>query len=161
VKLKKLHTDLIKRIEEQKRWTIEIKLYEIDERVYLWMNNMQMKKKSKKLMNKNIESFMIKRNIKKLSYELNLSQKMQIHLIFHTLMLQQCNQFISLQTTSTSVELKIKYEVENILKKRMINEKAHYLIKWKEYDALESTWKFKNNLLNCIRMLQQFKERRL
>jgi len=93
------------------------------------MNNMQMKKKSKKLMNKNIESFMIKRNIKKLSYELNLSQKMQIHLIFHTLMLQQCNQFISLQTTSTSVELKIKYKVENILKKRMINEKAHYLIK--------------------------------
>jgi len=37
------------------------------------MNNIQMKKKSKKLMNKSIESFMIKRNIKKLSYELDLS----------------------------------------------------------------------------------------
>jgi len=47
-------------------------------------------------MNKNIESFMIKRNIKKLSYELDLSQEMQIHLIFHASMLQQCNQFISL-----------------------------------------------------------------
>ncbi len=44
-------------------------------------------------------------------------------------MLQQCNQFISLQVTSMPVKLKIKYEVENILKKRMINEKAHYLIK--------------------------------
>ncbi len=32
-----------------------------------------MKKKSKKLMNKSVESFIIKRNIKKLSYELNLS----------------------------------------------------------------------------------------
>ncbi len=32
-----------------------------------------MKKKSKKLMNKNIELFMIKRNIKKLSYKLDLS----------------------------------------------------------------------------------------
>ncbi len=73
VKLKKLHTDLMKRIEKQKKWTIEIKSYEIDERVYLWMNNIQTKRKSKKLMNKNIESFMIKRNIKKLSYELNLS----------------------------------------------------------------------------------------
>ena len=31
-----------------------------------------MKKKSKKLINKNIESFMIKQNIKKLSYKLNL-----------------------------------------------------------------------------------------
>ncbi len=76
-------------------------------------------------------------------------------------MLQWCNQFISLQTESTSVELKIKYEVENILKKRMISGKAHYLIKWKEYDALKSTWKLKNNLLNCIRMLQQFKKKRL
>jgi len=28
-----------------------------------------------------------------------------------------------------SVELKIKYEVENILKKRIINEEAYYLIK--------------------------------
>ncbi len=39
VKLKKLYTDLMKRIEEQKRWITEIKLYEIDERIYLWMNN--------------------------------------------------------------------------------------------------------------------------
>ena len=53
-------------------------------------------------------------------------------------MLQQCNQFISLQVTSMSVEPKTEYEVENILEKRMISEKAYYLIKWKEYDALES-----------------------
>jgi len=70
--LKKLHTDLIKRIEEQKKWTTEIKSFEIDKKIYLWMNNIQTKKKSKKLMNKSIESFMIKRNIKKLSYELDL-----------------------------------------------------------------------------------------
>jgi len=93
------------------------------------MNNIQTKKKSKKLMNKSIKSFMIKRNIKKLSYKLNLLQEMQIHSVFHTSMLQQCNQFISLQATSTSVELKTEYEVENILEKRMISEKAHYLIK--------------------------------
>jgi len=39
VKLKKLHTDFIKRIEGQKRQTIKIKLYEIDERVYLQIDN--------------------------------------------------------------------------------------------------------------------------
>jgi len=44
-------------------------------------------------------------------------------------MFQQYNQFILLQITSMSVELKIKYEVKNILKKRMINEKAYYLVK--------------------------------
>ncbi len=51
------------------------------------------------------------------------------------------------------VEFKTEYEVENILKKRMINEKAYYLIKWKEYDALKSIWKSHKNLLNCVRML--------
>jgi len=40
VKLKKLHINLTKRIEGQKEQTIEIKSYEVDERVYLWMNNM-------------------------------------------------------------------------------------------------------------------------
>ncbi len=73
VKLKKLYINLTKRIKGQKRWTTEIKSYKIDEKIYLWMNNIWMKKKSKKLINKNIESFMIKRNIKKLSYELDLS----------------------------------------------------------------------------------------
>ncbi len=138
---KKLHTDLIKRIEGQKRQTIEIKSYEVDERIYLQTDNMQTKKKSKKLMNKSIESFMIKKNIKKLSYKLDLSQEMQIYSVFHTSMLQQCNQFISLQATSMPVELKNKYEVEEILEKRIISEEAHYLIKWKEYDALKSMWK--------------------
>jgi len=35
VELKKLYTDLIKRIEGQKKQTTEIKSYEIDEKVYL------------------------------------------------------------------------------------------------------------------------------
>ena len=54
---------------------------------------------------------------------------MWIHSIFYTSMLQQCNQFISLQFTSTPVEPKNDYEVEKILEKRIISEKAYYLIK--------------------------------
>jgi len=85
--------------------------------------------KSKKLDNKNIESFMIVRNIKEISYELDLLKKMQIHSVFHAFMLQHCNQIISLQISETSVELNEEYDIENILKKRMISEKAHYLVK--------------------------------
>jgi len=44
-------------------------------------------------------------------------------------MLQHCNQTISLQITETSVEPDEEYKIENILKKRMISEEAHYLIK--------------------------------
>jgi len=101
----------------------------IEERVYLRTNNIHVKRRSKKLNNKSIKPFKIKRNIKGLSYELDLFKKMQIHPVFHVFMLQCCNQFISLQTTETFVESDKEYQVENILEKRMISEKAHYLIK--------------------------------
>jgi len=44
-------------------------------------------------------------------------------------MLQCCNQFIPLQITETFVESDKEYQVDNILKKQMISEKAHYLVK--------------------------------
>jgi len=85
--------------------------------------------KSKKLKNKSIESFKIVRDIKKLSYELDLLKKMQIHSVFYAFMLQCCNQIILLQIIETSVELNKEYKIENILEKKIISEKAHYLIK--------------------------------
>jgi len=81
------------------------------------------------LNNKSIEPFKIKRNIKGLSYELDLPKEMRIHPVFHASMLQCCNQSIPLQTTETPVEPDKEYQVENILEKRMISGKTHYLIK--------------------------------
>jgi hypothetical protein len=85
---------------------------------------------------------------------------MWIHSVFHAFMLQCCNQIISLQITETSVELNEEYEVENILK-RMISEKVHYLIKWKDYDISENIWELKKNLKNCVRTLQCFEKTRI
>jgi len=101
----------------------------IEERVYLRTNNIHVKQRSKKLNNKSIKLFKIKKNIKGLSYELNLLKKMQIHSVFHVFMLQCCNQFISLQITEMFVKFDKEYQVENILEKQIINEKAHYLVK--------------------------------
>jgi len=117
------------RIQQQTEQTTKVKSFVIEERVYLRTNNIHIKQRSKKLNNKSIKPFKIKRNIKKLSYELDLLKKMQIHSIFHVFMLQCCNQFISLQIIKTFVELNEEYQVKNILKKWMISEKAHYLVK--------------------------------
>jgi len=124
-----LHKDLTNRIQQQKEQTTEVKPFVVEERVYLRTDNIHMKQRSKKLNNKSIEPFKVKRNIKGLSYELDLLKKMKIHPVFHASMLQCCNQFIPLQTTETSVEPDKEYQVENILEKRMISEKAHYLVK--------------------------------
>jgi len=127
--IKKLHRDLTNRIQQQSEQTTEIKSFVVEERVYLRTNNIHIKQRSKKLNNKSIKPFKIKRNIKGISYELDLLKKMQIHSVFHTFMLQCCNQFISLQITETFVKSDEEYQVENILEKQMISKKAHYLIR--------------------------------
>jgi len=154
--IKKLHKDLMNRIQQQTRQTTEIKPFVVEEWVYLRMNNIHVKQRSKKLNNKSIKPFKIKRNIKGLSYELDLLKKMWIHSVFHVFMLQCCNQFIPLQTIKTSVKLNKEYQVENILKQWMVSGKTHYLVKWKEYNTSENTWELKENLLNSARTLQQF-----
>ncbi len=151
--IKKLHKDLTNRIQQQTEWTTEVKPFMVEERVYLRTDNIHVKQRSKKLNNKSIKLFKIKRNIKRLSYELDLLKKMQIHSVFHAFMLQCCNQFILLQTIKTPVKLNEKYQVENILKQRMISGKTHYLVKWKEYNTSENTWELKENLHNCARTL--------
>jgi len=127
--IKKLHKDLTNRIQQQKRQTTEVKPFVVEEKVYLKTDNIHIKQRSKKLNNKSIKPFEVKRNIKRLSYKLDLLKEMQIHSVFHVFMLQCCNQFISLQTIEMSVKLDKEYQVENILKKRMISEKTHYLVK--------------------------------
>jgi hypothetical protein len=64
------------RIQQQTEQTTEVKPFEVEERVYLRMNNIHVKQRSKKLNNKSIKLFKIKRNIKELSYELDLLKKM-------------------------------------------------------------------------------------
>jgi len=71
-----LHKDLTNRIQQQLRQITEIKFFVVEERVYLKTNNVHVKQQSKKLNNKSIELFEIKRNIKELSYKLDLLKEM-------------------------------------------------------------------------------------
>ena len=98
-------------------------------KVYLQINNIKTKQKNKKLNHKNIESFIILKNIKNLSYELKLSAKMKIHFVFHAFMLQQCNQDISIQIIKMLIEFNNEYEVKTILEKKIISRKFYYFIK--------------------------------
>ena len=74
--IKKLHKNLTNRIQQQKRQTTEVKPFMIKKRVYLRTDNIHVKRRSKKLNNKSIKPFKIKRNIKKLSYKLDLLKEM-------------------------------------------------------------------------------------
>ena len=50
------------------------------------------------------------------------------------------------------------YEVENILKRRVIKGKREYLIKWKGYSEKESTWEPLSHLKYIQYMIKEFEE---
>ena len=50
------------------------------------------------------------------------------------------------------------YEVEEILRKKIVNNKAFYLIKWKRYSFQESSWVPLENL-NCPKILKNFENK--
>jgi hypothetical protein len=60
----KVAQDLTNRIQQQSKQTTEVKPFVVEERVYLRTNNIHVKQRSKKLNNKSIKLFKIKRNIK-------------------------------------------------------------------------------------------------
>jgi len=74
--IKKLHRDLTNRIQQQTEQTTKIKPFVVEERVYLRTDNIHIKQRSKKLNNKSIKPFKIRRNIKGLSYKLDLLKEM-------------------------------------------------------------------------------------
>ena len=51
------------------------------------------------------------------------------------------------------------YEVENILKKRIIKGKKEYLIKWKGYPENESTWEPLSHLRYIQYMIKEFEDK--
>jgi hypothetical protein len=126
-------------------------------RVYLRTDNIHVKQRSKKLDNKSIEPFEVKRNIKGLSYELDLPKEMRIHPVFHASMLQCCNQSIPLQTIETPVEPDEEYQVENILGKRMISGKPTTSSNERGITPLK-THGTHRKLKGCARTLQHFEE---
>ena len=85
-KLKWLHKNLNKWLQTQHRKLIMMKSYKMKKKMYLWINNIKTKQKNKKLNHRSIESFMILKNIKNLSYKLKLSMKIKIHSVFHAFM---------------------------------------------------------------------------
>jgi hypothetical protein len=65
----------MRRLKNRQKEKQKVKSFQIEEEVYFWMNNIYMKKQSKKLNNKSIESFRIVKDIKEISYELDLFKK--------------------------------------------------------------------------------------
>ena len=48
------------------------------------------------------------------------------------------------------------FEVEEILSDKIINNKKHYLVKWKNYPKEEATWEPIENMINCTAIIENY-----
>ncbi len=99
-----------------------------------------------------LESFEILEEKRSINYELNLSAFMRIHSIFHISLLKSADLNTLIQTEFSEIDSEsqnVEYEVKNILNQQNIKDQSHWLIKWKDYEHIENTWKSKRNLKNC------------
>ena len=101
----------------------------------LFIKNFKLKKFSKKLSNKFINSFKIVKIVKTQTYRLILFDTFKIHLIFHVLYLKLYKRQLNDDVTSTLflfklIDNQLKWKIKKILKKKFSKKK--FIIKFAE-----------------------------
>ena len=115
-------------------------MYKIGDKIFLSTRNIKTEQLSKKLDNKNIGPFKIKK-LERLLYQLELPHTIKIHDVFHPNLLQKAanNPLPSQQNIpplATVVNNKEEWEVDNILDAKCdkSGKKVLFRVKWKGYN---------------------------
>ena len=139
--MQKLHKELKKNIEFLSHRSVfyhnqhrsEESMLKKKNKVYLLQKNIETTRSSSKLNYVKIRSFKIIRNIKEVSFELELSKDMQQkHSVFHVSLLEPASNTVSvLEQVSDNYLIKQEdqYKVKSILKHKNVNRQKHYLVK--------------------------------
>ena len=121
--------------------------YKVEDRVLLSTKNLiwQMRnRKTKKLMEKFVESYKIKKIISENAVDLELTVSMKIHLVVNMgrilLYQEQIEGQKKILPSLVEINKEKEYEVEKILNRRDIREKPKYLVRWRQYTVEEDTW---------------------
>ena len=110
--------------------------------IYLLTKNIITKRLTKKFDAKLFSPFLIKKEISKNNYELELLAKIKLYLVFHISLLKLIADIIKVHTAANDNEVngKEKYEPKKILEvKKGKNGFLRYYVKWKKYPDSENT----------------------
>ena len=128
----------------------------VKNKIYVKTTNIDLEKESKKLVKTVERSFKITRNIRKRTFELDLSKETNIFSIFKEDLLIKADPQKKVQDTWNRKNRKNEYTVEQIVKNKIVNQKFEYLIKWKGYDETKNTWEPFQNLVHCKTILRKY-----
>jgi hypothetical protein len=137
--------------------------YKMNDMIWLSIKNIKTERSFRKLNHKWIDSFKIKKILKN-ACQLNLSQSIKIHDIFHTFLLRivATNSLTDqIQSSSSSIVMKDekeKYEVNDILNSRYHYDKLQYRIVWIEHSS-DRVWYSTENSDHSKKILIDYHER--
>ena len=123
-----------------------------------------MKRVTKKLMEKFIGPYVVRKNMSENTVELELPALLKIHLVVNVRRIVKYREQVEGQKKipppSIKVDSEKEYEVEKILDRQERRGKTKYLVKWKEYIVEENTWEELENLKNAMEKVEEFEKGR-
>jgi len=122
------------------------------------------KRVTKKLTEKFIEPYVVKKIVSENAVELELLVSLRIHPVVNVRRIVKYREQVEGQKKipppSVEVASKKEYEVEEILDRQERRGKMKYLVKWKRYTAEENTWEGLENLKNVMKKVEEFEKGR-
>ena len=124
--------------------------------VMLNAKNLKFKHGIKKLSPKFVGPFLVVKEINKVAFKLKLPNNWKVHPVFHRSLLRPFIGDVPSNLSHPLVEPGHKYEVEQILRSRIVRGKTQYLVKWKNYAIEEATWQTEADCENCKDLVKIF-----
>jgi len=123
-----------------------------------------MKKAMKKLMEKFIGPYMIKKIVSENAVELELLALLRIYPVVNVRRIVKYQEQVEGQKKIPPPLVKVnsekEYKVEEILDKQERRGKTRYLVKWKGYTVEENIWEGLENLKNAREKIEEFEKGR-
>ena len=173
--MKKRHEEarvaLVRLQEEMKRQANrsrkEIEEYRVGDKVLISTKDFLMelmKRVTKKLTEKFIGPYVVKKIVSENVVELELLVLLRIHPVVNVRRIVKYREQVKGQKKipppSVEVASEKEYEVEEILNREERRGKTKYLVKWKGYIAEENTWEGLENLKNVMKKVEEFEKGR-
>jgi len=162
---------LVKSQEEMKRQADrsrkEVEEYRVGDKVLISTKDFSaelMKRAMKKLTEKFIGPYVVKKIVSENAVELELPASLRVHPVVNVRRLVKYREQVEGQKKIPLPPVKVagekEYEVEEILDRQERKGKTKYLVKWKGYTAEENTWEGLENLKNAMEKIEEFEKGR-
>ena len=123
-----------------------------------------MKRATKKLTEKFIGPYMVKKIVSENVVELELLASLRIYPVVNVRRIVKYREQVKGQKKIPPPPIEIasekEYKVEEILDRQEKRGKTRYLVRWKEYTVEENTWEGLENLKNAMEKVKEFEKGR-